>query len=336
MTRIAIRLAFRVFALLCCTFSVHAFEPQGGVWLIDSEDNSRPGRGFQIEVQSGTLILTVYGYEQSGAPTYFLAAGQLADNRFSGELNEYADGTSLGASYRPARFVRSRGMVTMTFSSGTAGTIRFPGEVSKAISKSHIGFPEAPDGLLGTWHFMYDLGFGFGYSSTVTLSELAPATDFGTGIVFDPVTGFLCEDVVAGFFAGKLVCFAGFGELDDGYVLEMAGDKLEGFGGWGSGASAPEVAQYEAHAWRIRRPSGVATGFTAAAEQGSVPARARGVAIALDEGTRLRRESELHEKMLVETSLASAPVVYRADFAAWRAQAEAILRSAVRIPGGMR
>ena len=54
------------------SLSAHAFTPVSGTWIINSELNGKPGRGLAIDVQNGTVVMQVYGYESNGAPTFYM------------------------------------------------------------------------------------------------------------------------------------------------------------------------------------------------------------------------------------------------------------------------
>jgi hypothetical protein len=109
--------------------------PSNGLWVINAENNGQAGRGFQIEQHGGTLVFTYYGYDSAGLETWYLAAGAMSGNSFTGNLTEYGGGTVLGSSYAAATTSGSAGQVTISFASPTTGTITLPGESVKAISK---------------------------------------------------------------------------------------------------------------------------------------------------------------------------------------------------------
>lgn len=110
-------------------------EPQPGLWNIDEESNGQPGRGFQIDTQGNVLIMTFYGYESNGRPTFYLSSGQFEDDRYEGELLTFIGGTTLGGVFVDAEVSDSAGDVILQFDSTTTGTIRLPGEEEKAISR---------------------------------------------------------------------------------------------------------------------------------------------------------------------------------------------------------
>ena len=128
----------------CGGTTAPAVEPENGLWSIDAENNGQSGRGFQVETGNGVLIFTYYGYRADGSGHWYLAAGALADGRFSGTLGQYRGGTVLGGSYVPANADGSAGTVNIAFTSGTAGTITLPGESTMAISKFALSGSVAP------------------------------------------------------------------------------------------------------------------------------------------------------------------------------------------------
>ena len=75
---------------------VHAFAPQAGTWVVTSEVDGKPGRGFGIDVQNTTLVMQMYAYEASGQPTFYLAVGQVSDSRTTTPLTRYTGGRHFG------------------------------------------------------------------------------------------------------------------------------------------------------------------------------------------------------------------------------------------------
>ena len=116
-------------------FAARDFTPQAGTWIISSENNGQPGRGLAIDVQGNTLFLQVYGYEKSGDSTFYIAAGKMDGNRFTGPLTTYSDGRSFGSAPRDAVLAGSPGDVSIEFKNGLQGTIQFPGEKALEIER---------------------------------------------------------------------------------------------------------------------------------------------------------------------------------------------------------
>lgn len=152
-----------------------SFTPRAGAWAFDPELNGQPGRGMQIDVQGETLVMTMYGYDSAGRGTFYLTAGQLVDNTFSGDMLFYSDGKTFGGMNRDAVLGGSAGIVTMLFVDGTRGVITLPGEPAKSISKLRFGFVDEPDALLGDWYQISLVGAGT-ESSRMNLVDLVAST----------------------------------------------------------------------------------------------------------------------------------------------------------------
>lgn len=109
--------------------------PLDGLWSVDVESTGQSGRGFQIEQHAGIVVLTYYGYGADGNSLWALSAGTMDGSGFIADMNRYQGGTPLGGSFVPATPSGSAGTVAVNFTSPTTGTIAFPGEAPKAISK---------------------------------------------------------------------------------------------------------------------------------------------------------------------------------------------------------
>lgn len=146
-----------VFAVLCLVIGflsaefAYAFTPEPGLWAIDSEQTGQPGRGFKIDVQGSTVVITVYAYESDARPQWYLAVGALANNRVTASLDKYAGGTPLGTNYRPANFVGSAGNLTLNFTSRTAGVLTLPNEPARAVSRVNFARPATPNSMDGAY-----------------------------------------------------------------------------------------------------------------------------------------------------------------------------------------
>lgn len=129
----------------------HAVTPVAGLWAIDSENNGQPGRGFQIDVQYETMLLTFFGYNPDGSAQWYLSTGALTNSAFTGSLAKYERGTSFGAPLVPAVSAGNAGSVTISFSDTTHGLITLPGEAPKAISRFLFATAPAAAAFSGTW-----------------------------------------------------------------------------------------------------------------------------------------------------------------------------------------
>ena len=116
--------------------AARAFTPQAGLWMIPSENNGQPGRGFSLDVQGSTAFLQVFNYAPDGAATFHTAVGQLdAAASMTVPLLRFKGGRYLGGPARDAMEAGSAGNVTVRFSDGLNGSVQFPGEDEQPIAR---------------------------------------------------------------------------------------------------------------------------------------------------------------------------------------------------------
>ncbi len=183
----------------------HAFTPQTGTWVVDAELNGKPGRGFGLDVQNSTLVIQMYAYEKSGAPTFYLGAGTLTDHKTSISLVQYKGGRYFGSGELVGTETAKTGAVAMRFVSGSKGFITFPGESEKAISRYNFGYTNASSSLKGMWMFA-SLGATSNQVDVADLSEPLEPTDLGNGVLTTKDFLFGCENILRGPNAGYVVC----------------------------------------------------------------------------------------------------------------------------------
>jgi len=135
------------------TILAQDISPQVGTWVIDEENNGKPGRGFQIDVQNDIQVLYFYGYNDVGKPMWWLATEKLRSgrNEIRAELEEYQGGMAFGDPVKPAFFLGSNGYVTVRFSAADKGEICLNDGPCKAISTFNFGYEENASALLGQW-----------------------------------------------------------------------------------------------------------------------------------------------------------------------------------------
>jgi hypothetical protein len=148
-------------ALICWLWLsvAQAFAPEAGLWAVDSEVNGQPGRGFQIDLQGSTLVLTFYGYNDDGSAQWYLAAGGLNGTDFSASLEKYRGGMAFGRNPAAAVGAGSAGTVAMSFRDATHGTITLPGETPKSISRLNFARPANPRSLVGAYQMERSIVF---------------------------------------------------------------------------------------------------------------------------------------------------------------------------------
>jgi len=100
-----------------------AIVPVGGVYY----DPNQSGSGFGFDYQNGTLIVEVYSYLQGGAAQWYLSAGPVVNNVYTGTLDKYTGGQCISCAFVAPTLVGNDGTITVTFTSPTTATVDLPG-----------------------------------------------------------------------------------------------------------------------------------------------------------------------------------------------------------------
>ena len=104
-----------------------AFTPVSGLWWNPSES----GRGYNIQVQHGVLVTTMFSYTAAGDPVWYLAFGPLINAgggvTASGTLDKFRGGQCISCMYQMPTSMGNDGGFTVTFTSPTAATVQLPG-----------------------------------------------------------------------------------------------------------------------------------------------------------------------------------------------------------------
>jgi hypothetical protein len=129
--------------------SAFAYSPASGMWWNPAES----GRGYNIDVQNGTMVVTAYVYTSSGTATWFLAAGPYdnATSTFTTSLNAFSGGQCFGCSYSNPTSMGG-GPLSIVFTSPETATMTFPGG-STQIQHEIYGYANKTDYFLGEWAF---------------------------------------------------------------------------------------------------------------------------------------------------------------------------------------
>jgi hypothetical protein len=99
--------------------------PQTGWWWNPAEG----GRGYSIEVAGNHIFFASYLYDVSGRATWLVASGntQMDGSVFTGNLEAYAGGQTLGGAYKAPSGPTKPGEITLAFNDATTGTMIWPG-----------------------------------------------------------------------------------------------------------------------------------------------------------------------------------------------------------------
>jgi hypothetical protein len=252
-----------MFKKLICTAAMlaagvaYAFQPQNGAWIVNSELDGKPGRGFGLDTQNGTLVFQVYAYDQSGRSLFYLASGPITNDRFSAPLMRYEGGRYLGSGPRTGYEVGSAGHVNIRFTSGTTGFITFPGEPEVAVSRFNFGYAAVPSSLRGIWT-LTSMGSEGLLADAVELTRQTPASSGGNGVMETPNGLFGCEHQTRGSLAGGVLCVKinSAGTLQRAYYFLYSVDSGEGYSSRaGTGTEQMMFVQ------RVTTPAGVGTGI---------------------------------------------------------------------------
>jgi hypothetical protein len=138
--------------------------PASGWWWNASE----AGRGYSIEISGSNLFFAVYTYASDGTALWYVSSGAMTGSgSYSGTLQQYSGGQTIGGSYRAATSLGSVGTVQIYFDSETTGLIVFPDGSTTSISRfsfvtnGAVGGPAPGYPQTGWWWNASEPGRGF-------------------------------------------------------------------------------------------------------------------------------------------------------------------------------
>jgi hypothetical protein len=203
MNRLLAAFLFVVFAS-----SATAFQPRTGTWWNKNES----GTAYNFEFQDGTLVITIYSYLTGGTAQWYLSSGAMTNNQhnYVGTLDKYVGGPCISCQFTgPPTRTGNDGTISIVFLSETSATVTLPGGRTTQIQPFNFGIGDPPNGLLGEWIFVYDLGSST-YAQRFDFTALGPASSSGNGTVLDLSRLGVCELQVTGVGAGTVFC----GQID--------------------------------------------------------------------------------------------------------------------------
>jgi len=104
-----------------------AFMPVAGLWWNPDES----GSGYNVQIQHGVLVMTVYSYTQGGDPIWYLGVGKMNNAgsgvAATGTLDKFHGGQCASCTYTPPSIAGNDGAFTMTFTSPSSATVELPG-----------------------------------------------------------------------------------------------------------------------------------------------------------------------------------------------------------------
>ncbi len=152
--------------------------PTMGLWWNADES----GRGYEIDLQGDTMIVTTYVYESSGDPIWYLSSGTYDHDTgvFQSTYDIFANGQCFGCPYAAPDHTGDAGPITITFHTNQTATLTYPGG-STDIVKFQYGYPTRTEVLYGEWAFTYETGGAVGGDWIVFDT---PYTDPASGTLF--------------------------------------------------------------------------------------------------------------------------------------------------------
>lgn len=229
--------------------------PEAGTWYIPSEFDGKPGRGFQLDVQNSTLVMYFYGYNTSGQGKFYLAAGNMSSNSFTGDLGTYSGGASFGSSPKDANYDGSAGKVTLSFDSPTSGTITLPGESAKPIKRYVFGYDlTSPQSLLGVWAGIYIVSSPYAILIKLTHVDATITSGHGSGAALSADGSIGCEIQTSGTLAGGVLCVQSDSSGNLANTFYFADYSINGAAGYW--LSPTTNTTYPAQVWRTGTSAG--------------------------------------------------------------------------------
>ena len=113
--------------------AVLPFTPFTGMWWNPDES----GTGYNLQVQHGVMVVTMFSYTSSGDPVWYYAPGRLVSNgntiTMMATLDRYRGGQCASCAYSRPAVAGSDGTMTVVFTSPSSATIQLPGGRTTAI-----------------------------------------------------------------------------------------------------------------------------------------------------------------------------------------------------------
>ena len=192
----------RVCVVAFCLMATTAFcTPQAGLWWNPAED----GRGYGIDVQGDTIVVTTFAYGNNGQMQWYISAGKITNNgtRFVGTLDKVTNGQCLNCLWTGGpTFIGNDGTISINFTSRSTGILTLPNGRQTAIQRQNFGVGSPPNSLLGEWLYAYTIISTFAERFRYT-TIAAPGID-GNGVVIDAVNFGAAEFKISGTFAGQV------------------------------------------------------------------------------------------------------------------------------------
>jgi hypothetical protein len=213
-----------VIVTLAFAMAANAFTPRTGHWYNANES----GSGYNIDIQDGVLVVTIFSYKTNGDSEWYIASGPMSGGQtaFTGTLLAVRGGQCISCTYTAPTSTNDSGTITISFTSETAATVSLPGGRVTSIAPFNFGFGTPPQALLGEWVYVENIG-GANFADRYHFTTVIPGTSNGNGIAADFVHFAGCELQVIGILSGSVVCSHGdsVGNVLDIYIYRFGLDQ---------------------------------------------------------------------------------------------------------------
>ena len=138
-----------------CASQASLLFPSSGLWYNPNES----GRGFTIDSQNGTMVVSSYVFDQSGKQIWYLSSGtySFSTGTFNGTFDNATNGQCLGCAYvKPVISVNVGGPIKIVFDSLETGTLYFNGG-STRIQHFKYGYADLKSYFWGEWNFSFSI-----------------------------------------------------------------------------------------------------------------------------------------------------------------------------------
>ncbi|TWO71037.1 VCBS repeat-containing protein [Caenimonas sedimenti] len=109
--------------------------PETGIYWNPAES----GRGYTIDTQGTTSVLTMFHYNPDGSPTWNIVTGNIASGVFTANFDAFSGGQTLTGPYKPAAGPVAQGRFTMRFGDPCGGFVQYEGAPAVAVRRFAFG-----------------------------------------------------------------------------------------------------------------------------------------------------------------------------------------------------
>jgi hypothetical protein len=231
-----------------------AVEPQPGLWWNPSES----GRGYAIDPQGDTMVVTSFAYDSFGQMQWYISSGPMSNQgqHFSAPLLRFNNGQPLNGAWVFPSSDGSDGQLTIDFTTRTSAILTLPSGRQVNIQRQNFGVGNPPQALLGQWMFASSIG-ATNWLDRYAYTVVAAATSFGNGVVIDLPNNATAEFETSGSFAGRVVGFQFSSSSASASVLNEYSWTLQLEEGRGSWVSPLTGTSYGMNVYKTATASGV-------------------------------------------------------------------------------